>query len=345
MSHVVQNTIHGRIILVQTDTENCGIGEMVFLPSVAEETRQQWIDAEPGFIAGLIGRDIESIMLLAREIRASGKSWSGVAFGLETVYFDIQGKLKEKTLTELLGERRSDDMNDYFSISEKSEEKIRERVDLAGTDRAVFQLKLGIGDGDVDIKQVTLILNLMDQNQTVLADANGGWSIEKACHIIEQFDDDRIEWEEPCKTYQENAEVAKITKQPIMFDQCVGNIERAMQAVDDGVAAAICIKPAFLGGLTLAMKVRDHCVESNIKMRIDGPWCGDIATAANLHLAAGVSPDLLIASCDLREPLLLEQNLHGVLNSRPGRIAPPAGYGVGINFDAKLLGRPQAVYR
>jgi L-alanine-DL-glutamate epimerase-like enolase superfamily enzyme len=317
---------------------------MVFLPSVAEETRQQWIDAESDFMAGLIGRDIKSIMLLAREIQELEKSWSGVALGLETVYFDIQGKLKGETLTELLGERRSDDMIDYFSISEKSEQKIRERVGLAGADRVVFQLKLGIGDEHADIKQVTLIQKLIDQNQIVLADANGGWSTEKACHIIEQFDDDRIVWEEPCKTYQENSEVAKITKQPIMVDQCVGNIDLAMQAIDDRVAAAICIKPAFLGGLTQAMKVRDHCVGANIKMRIDGPWCGDIATAANLHLAAGVPPNLLIASCDLREPLLLEQNLHGVVNSRPGRIAPPVGPGVGISFDAKLFGRPQAVY-
>jgi hypothetical protein len=51
-----------------------------------------------------------------------------------------------------------------------------------------------------------------------------------------------------------------------------------------------------------------------MKMRIDGPWCGDIATAAILHLALGAPPDLLIAGCDLREPLVRERDLKGVVS-------------------------------
>jgi len=77
-----------------------------------------------------------------------------------------------------------------------------------------------------------------------------------------------------------------------------------------------------------------------MRVRIDGPWCGDIASAAILHLAVGVPEDLLISGCDLREPVAMPFNLNGVRHAEGNKIAPPAGYGLGITLPDKLLGPP-----
>ena len=130
-----------------------------------------------------------------------------------------------------------------------------------------------------------------------------------------------------------------------MLDQCVGNAALAKRAIAEGLADSICIKPAFLGGLTTARDIRDLCADKKMKMRIDGPWCGDIATAANLHLAVGAPPELLVAGCDLREPLVIEPCLGGVKRSGSARIAPPEGLGLGVEASVTMLGDPEAVYQ
>ena len=247
-------------------------------------------------------------------------------------------------VSDLLGGRLGEGVDDYFSISESTIEKIRKRLAIAGSERKVIQLKLGIGSPGDDAEQVSAALSNMADWQILLADANGGWSVDTACEIISCFNDPRIVWEEACSTYDENTEVARRTGQPVMVDQCVKEASLARKAVDDQLVSSLCIKPAFLGGLTVARDIRDYCVSSGMKMRIDGPWCGDIATAAILHLAVGALPDLLIAGCDLREPLVRERDLKGVVSLGKSRIAPPSGVGLGITLPDDALGDPDATY-
>ena len=54
----------------------------------------------------------------------------------------------------------------------------------------------------------------MADRQILLADANGGWSVDTACEIISCFKDSRIVWEEACWTYDENAEETALLRSP-----------------------------------------------------------------------------------------------------------------------------------
>ena len=96
----------------------------------------------------------------------------------------------------------------------------------------------------------------------------------------------------------------------------------------------------------MARDLLDRCAKKGTRVRIDGPWCGDLGAAAVLHLAAGVEPELLIASCDLREPLDYRVGLNGVVELANGQIVPPQGAGLGLNNESldKILGLPEATY-
>lgn len=345
MSHVTQNAAYGRLLCVHTADGRKGLGEIVFAPSLLPESRQQRIVDEQDYLPGLIGQDVEALADLAKQFQGRGKAWCGVAFGLETACFELQAQRKHQSIADLLGGPLIDAVDDYFSISERDVERIRERLAVAGPDRAVIQLKLGIGSIETDAAHITAALDSMTESQTLMADANGGWSVREACEIIVGFDDPRVMWEEPCSAYEDNIVVARRSGQPVMVDQCVGNLETAIRAAKEHVAAAICIKPAFLGGLIAARQVRDLCAEAGVRMRSDGPWCGDIATAAILHVAVGAPPDLLIAGCDLREPLVIEPALNGVASQGHARIAPPPGPGLGIELSEDRLGDPEAIYQ
>jgi len=344
MSHVTQEVVYGRILQVHTADGQTGLGEVVFPPMLSVDERAQLIADESIYLSSLAGKDIDGLMQLAQELCGRGRSWSGIAFGLETAGYDLLGKAENLPVSNVLGGRLREGVDDYFSISESSIEKIRKRLAIAGSERKVIQLKLGIGSPEEDIQQVSAALSEMTKRQMLLADANGGWSVGTACEIISCFNDPRVVWEEACPVYGENVEVARRTGQPVMADQCVKEAGLAKQAVDDQLMSSLCIKPAFLGGLTVARDVRDYCVSSGMKMRIDGPWCGDIATAAILHLAVGAPPDLLIAGCDLREPLVRELDLKGVIKFDGCCVGPPPGPGLGITLTDNVMGDPDAIF-
>jgi len=343
MSHVTQHAAYGRILRISTSGGISGIGEIVYSPTISLEQREHLVSRERDYLTPLLDHDIELLNQLAGQFRAGNKAERGIAFGLDTAYLDIKARLDNISLTELLGGRLNKSIDDYFSISERSVEKIRQRVQIAGPERKVFQLKIGIGSLQDDIQKISATLDAMNENQLLLADANGGWSAENSFAVIAEFNDRRVIWEEPCNSYAENVEVAQKISQPVMLDQCISNFDSAKKAVSEGYVASICIKPTFLGGLSSARVIRDLCIEKKLPMRIDGPWCGDIATAANLHLAAGATPELLVAGCDLREPLLIDPDLGGAIAIANARIAAPPGPGLGIEIPEARIGRPDLI--
>ena len=345
MSHVTQETVHGRLLCVHADDGYCGLGEIPLSPYVHDDERRQRKIEEKDYLGGLIGKPVDALIQTANHLQKTEGIWGGLAcFALETAFLDLQARQNNQSLADQLGGQKCESVDDYFSISERSVDHIVKRLSSAGPDRAVIQLKLGVGSVDDDIVQIKACLDAMHSGQRLLADANGGWSVAESLKVISNFDDPRVYWEEPCSDYDSNIDVAVKSGQPVMIDQCVTKPGIAQRAINDRVADAICIKPPFLGGLVVAKTVRDDCIEAGIKIRVDGPWCGDIATAAILHLAVGVPPELLIAGCDLREPLVIAASPGGAAYLNGGRVSPPTGIGIGIPSINEVLGEPELIF-
>ncbi len=344
MSHVTQYAAYGRILRVTANNGVSGWGEVVFAPLMTPEDRQHRVNCEQDYLPELIGQDTDALASLAEKMRHRGKFWCGVAFGLDTAFLDLTGRHRKQPISHLIGGAAADAVEGYYSLSERTTDRIKERITGADRKNKVIQLKIGIDSIADDTAHVKAALDVMSENQILLADANGGWSVDEALQIIGRFDDPRIVWEEPCRTYDDNAQVARESNVNIMVDQCVGDFATAVRAAKERIAASICIKPAFLGGLIAAHQVRDICIEAGTKMRIDGPWWGDIATASILHLAIGAPPKLIVAGADLRGPLVIEPDLGGVAYVNDTCIAPPPGAGLGIEIDNEAIGLPEAVY-
>ncbi len=198
----------------------------------------------------------------------------------------------------------------------------------------MIQLKVGVHPLVHELELIQAALDLMNHSQTLLVDANGGWSFEQASEAINAIEDPRLIWEEPCSLYEQNRKLTQELGAKILLDgQTSTDFDVAKQAVDDGI-----------GGLSIAREIRDLCVKADMKIRIDGPWCGDIACTAILNLALGAQPDLLIAGCDLREPLILSPDLRGLTHPRPSQIAPASSSGFHIDWVREQLGPATDTY-
>ena len=345
MSHVSQGAIYGQILCLHTEQGISGLGEIVPAPSLVADERLARYAQESTFLPALLGQSEEALAEFIQHIQAKDKSWRGIAFGLETAYLDLLARKHNVPFADMLGGALNNSVEDYFSISESHKDSISKRISAAGPERKVIQLKVGVYTLEHELELIRTALDLMNDSQTLLVDANGGWSFEQASQAINAIEDPRLIWEEPCRLFEENQKLVQRLDAKILLDgQTSTDLDVAKQAVDDGIAAGICIKPALIGGLSIAREIRDLCVKADMKIRIDGPWCGDIACTAILNFALGAQPDLLIAGCDLREPLILSPDLRGLTHPRPSQIAPASSSGFNIDWVGEQLGPATDTY-
>ncbi len=186
---------------------------------------------------------------------------------------------------------------------------------------------------------IAALLSALREDAVMLIDANGGWPVETALEIIAGFADERIYWEEPCRTYIENRRVAGESEALVILDQCVTGPQLALQACRDGVVHGMGIKCTMQGGLQAGWRSRDHCIEHGLKLKVDDCWSSDVATTASLHLAMAVPPEQLIASVDMRPYIRGRVSIEGPICASY-RLTPDARAGLGLVADLESLGEP-----
>ncbi len=319
MSHVTQYQLDVRVLRLETADGHVGWGEIARKPLLDPA---MVAPREEPLIAALVGQEVAQIPVHARNLAADDKVFRGLAFGLETAYLDLVSRREGLPLYAILGGKRVDHVPEYYSLSCIDGDAVAQKLTAEATGWDVVQVKLGTDDRDADIHRLRAALDTLSSRQKILADFNGALDVDESLAIISRFDDERIIWEEPCNSVEMNTQVARRSSRPVMFDQCLENMDIITGVIADGHAHSVCIKPAFQGGLEAARAARDMCIDAGMLMRIDGPWCGHIATAVCLHLAVGAPADLLIAGCDLRQPLVLDEDWGGTRHLPGHRIAP-----------------------
>ena len=306
MSFVVQTTLYDQLVRITLDDGSQGIGENVRWPAVPMDTAEA---AEAEIIHALQGRSLADLPYLIQDWCALGRPWRGLCFALDTAYHHLMSQKLGVPLISILGGRANGHVSEYLSLSSEAPEDMAALVRAKGAPFSVIQAKLGIGEVSDDIDRVRAVLGVMAQDQLLLADFNGALSVEQGLAQLGKLEDPRLIWEEPCDTYDENLELARKLSAPFMFDQSMINLETYVRAIEDRAAHSVVIKPALLGSLSASRAARDMCGTASIKMRIDGPWCGQIGAWAALSVAAGSEPGRVLASIDLTDPIETSSDL------------------------------------
>ncbi len=339
-SHGIEATLNTRILRLETMDGDVGYGEIVrsirLDPARIGQREIPLLDA-------MAGKPVAELPSLARRFRLDDlddMELRGIAFGLETAYLDLIGRRTGQPLYALLGGRMCEDVPDYYSLGCVDPGVVAAKLAQEAAGWEVVQIKLGADTPESDKERVLAALAALNPNQKLLADFNGALSVEVAVDILSEVRDPRLLWEEPCYTFDENTEAAHRTGAPVLFDQCLKTLDLIARASAEGVAAAVCVKPAPLGGLSVARAARDLCIDVGMPMRIDGPWCGHIATAACLHLAVGAPAELIVSGCDLRQPLELDDDWGGTRHLPGHRIAPSEEPGHGAVPDTDWRNSP-----
>ena len=192
------------VVAVETDVGITGYGECcplgsAYLPAYAAGVRAGLQEIGPK----VIGMDPTDLGVLNRHMDSVLRGHPYVKAPIDVACWDILGKVAGLPVYKLLGGAEQAEIDLYRAISQVPPKQMAENV--AGYKREgyrKFQLKVG-GDANEDIARIRACREILDPSDTLVADANTGWTMAETARIIAATADLDIYIEQPCPTYEE----------------------------------------------------------------------------------------------------------------------------------------------
>jgi len=262
---------------------------------------------------------------------------------IDIACWDLFGKATEMPLSDLLGGTHRTEIPVYAPISMASPEEMQEdcrKWHSKGYKR--FQMKVG-GDYETDLKRVESCLEVLQDAEKVIFDANGNWTQHEATQIVAALDGLKIYIEQPCPTIEESARVKARARHPFILDESLLTSSDILRGHELNAMDAVMLKISRFGGITPVKKARDISMLVGFALTIEDSGGGDIITAAMAHLSAS-TPDRFFFNGFFTGSMVKERLTEWGCKISNGFGELPSGIGLGIEVDEELLGRPLASY-
>ena len=344
-SYGVRDRLDNLLLIAKTDNGLIGLGE------IARRSGSNDIPADPAMAAqysnrlqALIGSDPENIFAIVDKVKHLNAAESNLRTAIECACLDLTARARQIPLYQLFGGKRCNELPEYASISQADPDVMQQQVQNSiAAGHRVIQIKIGAErDADLDLARIESITHELLPDSQLLIDANGAFSAQQAGELVRRCNDSRYLWEEPCSSYDENAELAKNTGARVVLDQCMHSPVIAARACAEGLVTGYGIKCTMQGGPMAARTARDLAIAHGLLMKVDDCWSADVGCALATHLATGIPPELLIASVNMTAYLDGDASNEGI-RSHAGFVEVPAGFGLGLTADLKALPDPLEV--
>jgi L-alanine-DL-glutamate epimerase-like enolase superfamily enzyme len=329
------------VVKLATDAGIVGWGEVcplgpTYLPFFAGGVRAALREVAPA----LLGLDPCNIGLINERMDSTLRGHGYAKSPIDIACWDVLGKVTGLSVSTLLGGQRQKSYPLYIAVP------LGPADEMAGYVRARraegihrFQLKVG-GDPYADRDRVKQVLNVTGDEDIVIVDANGGWSLQDAMIVARLIDSfPRVYLEQPCVTLEECAYVRQHTALPMILDEIITDPNSLLRAFHARAMEAINLKISKVGGLTRAKLMRDLSEDLGLRVTIEDTWGGDLATAAISHLAASTRAQALFTVSFMND--WVKEHIAGYEpRSHNGVGFVSNGPGLGVQVDTALLGEP-----
>ena len=262
---------------------------------------------------------------------------------IDIACWDLLGKATNQPVYSLLGGAAQENIVLYRAISQQSPDHMVEKIKAYSSQGYTkFQLKVG-GNPTEDIERIKLARQALNPSDTLIADANTGWTRHDATRVANAIIGLDIYLEQPCLNYDECLSIRRRTALPLVLDEVIDSPHMLVKGIADDAMDVINLKISKVGGLTKAKLMRDLCIAHGIPMIIEDTWGGDITTATIAHLAYSTPSEFCFSATDF--------NSYGTTTIAEGAPQRQNGYmkarhkpGLGITPDFDVLGSPVASY-
>lgn len=258
--------------------------------------------------------------------------------GLEMAALDLQGKLLQRPVWDLLGgEKRKEVGYFYFLQGKTLEEIIADARAGSAAGHPIIYLKVGIGEA-YDCAAVKGVREAIG-NTRLRLDANEAWDAATALRMIKAFEPYNVEYiEQPTTSWSIRALQHVKERSPVAIgaDQAVFTIHEVYQACSTSAADMIAVGPREAGGLHAMIKAAAIAEGAGLNICIHSSQTTGITTCAEHHVARAIS------NLDDGNQImwqLLKDNIIAAPDLAPkkGKLALPSRPGLGFELDHDVV--------
>lgn len=210
-----------------------------------------------------------------------------------------------------------------------------------------FKLKAAVLPPAVELDTMRGMNDHFGGQKPLRIDPNGRWRIETAVRAGPALRAVNLEYyEDPVVGQEAMAEVRRATGLRMSTNMCVTRFDHVRDAVRLQPVDVVLADHHYWGGIPACQELGRLCAALGWDLSQHSNSHAGVTMAAMIHVGA-VTPQLQVAS-DTHYPWLPADSdiIQGPkLSIREGRMAVPAGAGVGVELDADKLARAAEVYR
>ena len=334
----VINSIPSTVVRICTDEGHEGWGEVcplgpLYLASHGAGARVAIREIAPA----LIGIDPCNLGAIHQAMDGALRGHSYAKSALDIACWDILGKETGKDIATLMGGRLQEEFKLYMAVplgpADDMQHYVSERK-AEGIQR--FQLKIG-ADPREDAARVEKVVEVIEDQDILIADANGGWRLQDAmiaARLLEPLQG--VFFEEPCKTLEECLYVRQHTSLPMILDEVITDVNTMVRAFNGSGMEGVNLKISKFSGLTGSKLIRDLADKLGLRVTIEDTWGGDLVSAAVSHLAASTKADQVITVSFMND--WTNEHVCGYQpRSSNGSGSAPPGPGLGVEVDSTQL--------
>lgn len=253
----------------------------------------------------------------------------------ECAALDLEARRRGVPLAELLGGARRGSVECNALITGRRPEDVAARVDaLAGEGFRAFKLKPVDGGGPLDLARLGAARFAGGRAARLRIDFGGALDESQAASVLRSLEQFELELvEQPLPAGAKLPAWQRLSGEgPIAADESLADPELGLELARAGIGLAI--KLATTGGPSAALAL---AAAATGPVLLASSYETSIGLAAALHVACALEAEPL--ACGLATAGLLECDPGSGLELRAGRLALPAGPGLGVELDRQLLSR------
>lgn len=340
MAKTTFSTAENMLVRIEDTDGVVGWGEAASAPSMTGETPEGMIAAVQYMRRFVEDFEVEDVGSFGQQVDGFMYGNSAAKSALDMAVYDLVGKREKKSVAELLGGVVRRDIPVLWMLAAADRVADVEAAKSMTADGFVaFKVKIGGSAPEADLERAAAVRAAIGKGPRISADANQGYSREKAITFARGAEAAGIDFvEQPVawKDVDGMAMVAAATNVPIGTDEGVHSLDDIERHHRMLAARGASLKTIKLGGLSAVMRCGRRMDELGMYVNLAGKVAdSSVASAAIIHLAAAL-PQLdwdvsvtsqYIARDVVRQPVRIERG-HAVL---------PDGPGLGVEVDESKL--------
>ncbi|MBD1380295.1 dipeptide epimerase [Metabacillus arenae] len=264
-------------------------------------------------IPEVTGKDLRNLNDLSVNIQNSCIGNTSAKAAMEIALYDAFCKSINVPLYQFLGGKFRELKNDKTVSVGSIAEMTNEAKQIVQEGISTIKVKVG-KDWTTDGKSVLAIREAVGNKVTIRLDANQGWTVKQAIHIITDLEkaEANIELvEQPIKAADIYGlkQIKDHVTTPIMADESLFSPSDALRLLNENAVDYLNIKLMKTGGIRTALQIADIAEAAGIECMIGSMMESAVSVTAAIHLAMA-HPN--ITKVDMDAPLWLQEEIEGI---------------------------------